>query len=77
MNINLSNKPKDPNKGKFGHECNRTVCENTQAKWHNNSTQKYYCASCAILINRANPEFTEQHGYPICQYDEFNTENKL
>lgn len=74
---NPNKKTRDPKKGEFGQECNRTVCDSQYAKWYNNSTRKYYCAACASLINRVNPEFREEHGYPLCQYDEFNTENKL
>lgn len=54
-------------KGEFGKECNRTVCENKNAKWYNCSTQKYYCAECANLINRVNPEFTKENGFPLCK----------
>ena len=41
-------------KGTYQGECNRTVCKNTNATFYNHSTQKYYCSSCAGLINSAN-----------------------
>lgn len=53
-------------KGDFNGECNRTVCNDGRANWYNISARKYYCAACANLININNPEFTKEHGFPLC-----------
>jgi hypothetical protein len=36
--------------GRMG-ECNRTACTNVPAFWYNNSTQRWYCQTCAQRIN--------------------------
>ena len=41
-------------KGQFNGVCNRTACSNTGAVYYNLSTKKYYCPTCAELINKAN-----------------------
>jgi hypothetical protein len=42
-------------KGMMAGSCNRTACQAPQsAFYYNKSTQKFYCASCAKLINDAN-----------------------
>lgn len=38
-------------KGEYKGECNRTVCGTKNAMFYNNSTEKYYCGSCAHAIN--------------------------
>ena len=49
-----------PDKGLKGGSCNRRACQAPGAMWFNHYTDKYYCRSCAHLINRGNPE-----GWPI------------
>ena len=41
-------------KGDYNSICNRTACSNGRAVFYNLSTRKYYCPSCAKLINEAN-----------------------
>ena len=48
--------PKNPNpdaalKGVQGGNCNREACQMPHADWYNRGTSKYYCASCARMIN--------------------------
>lgn len=47
-----------PLKGKYQGICNRTSCqvehEASSVEYWNKSTEKYYCAQCAFLINEAN-----------------------
>lgn len=43
-----------PKKGMKNGDCNRSVCMNKNAEYYNYSTYKYYCASCAVLINDEN-----------------------
>ncbi len=42
-------------KGVFNGNCNRTACQQPPATWWNPNTQAYYCAYCAMLINRHVP----------------------
>jgi hypothetical protein len=54
-------------KGDFGKECNRTACSNQEADYYNYSTQMYYCAECAQLINYYNKaEAKELFGHDLC-----------
>lgn len=47
--------------------CNRrSACTENNAEWFNSSTKKYYCAKCAALINRANPEVKSSTGIDLC-----------
>lgn len=66
--FSLVNKSKSPNeptnkaiKGLANGECNRTACTNKNAKWFNSSTEKYYCGTCAYLINSYTPH--------LCKFD--------
>lgn len=43
--------PNPAHKGVFGKNCNRQACQKPGATWWNIGTHKYYCASCAHLIN--------------------------
>ena len=54
-------------KGEKNGECNRTVCTGKNANYFNHSTLKYYCSSCAELINDANREYsTGRFGHELC-----------
>ena len=53
-------------KGRLNGSCNRSCCLQPGANWFNHSTMKHYCRECATLINRANPEFVQESGHPIC-----------
>lgn len=44
-------KPENPDKGDRGGSCNRRVCQAPDAWWFNRSTERFYCESCANLIN--------------------------
>lgn len=50
--------------------CNRAVCTNTDPEYWNNSTRKYYCESCAIWINKENPEYKVIHKHDLCETQE-------
>ena len=41
-------------KGKYLGKCNRSSCLIEPAEYYNSSTQKYYCETCALLINEVN-----------------------
>ncbi len=54
-------------KGAYNNECNRTACNNPNAKWYHYLTEKYYCSGCATLINDANrTEAYELFGHNLC-----------
>ncbi len=53
-------------KGDYGDECNRMRCENNDAVFFNRSTLKYYCITCAIVLNKSNPDAEELFGGPLC-----------
>ena len=40
-----------PDKGEKGGSCNRTACQQPDAKYFNKATEAYYCETCAELIN--------------------------
>lgn len=44
---------KEPKKGEYGGECNRTACKNTNAQWYNKVTEAFYCTKCARMINES------------------------
>ena len=46
------NTPDPKLKGVEGGNCNRTACQQPNAVWYNEGTQKYYCRNCAITIQR-------------------------
>jgi hypothetical protein len=43
------------NKGEANDVCYRTACGNEPATYYNLSTHKYYCTSCAHLLNTYSP----------------------
>ena len=54
-------------KGEKGGICNRTACENSGAVYFNFSTEKYYCPSCAELLNDNNREEAMNiYGHDLC-----------
>ncbi len=54
-------------KGDFHGECNRTCCHNEKAEYYNHSTLKYYCESCARLLNSANEKDAwKMFGHALC-----------
>ena len=55
------------NIGKYLGTCNRqsVQCKGI-ATWYNWARQAYYCAECAGLINRANPEAIAEIGHQLC-----------
>jgi hypothetical protein len=58
-------------KGEHGGECNRSACRNDHANFYNYSTRKYYCASCASLINYYNrTDALQMFGHDLCLREE-------
>lgn len=54
-------------KGEFKQECNRTACSNADAVFYNHSTRKYYCGTCATLINKVNrADAMRMFGHDLC-----------
>lgn len=54
-------------KGDYLAECYRTVCTSRPADFFNHSTKKYYCGSCAHLINEANySDAMKKYGHDLC-----------
>lgn len=53
-------------KGIKNGNCNRTACQKPIASYYNHSTEKWYCADCATLINNANPESYRLFGHALC-----------
>lgn len=54
-------------KGEYGEECNRTACSNNKAIYFNHSTRKYYCKTCALMLNSANYwESQDMFGHNLC-----------
>lgn len=51
--------PNPAHKGVFGKNCNRQACQQPGATWWNIGTYKYYCASCAHLINQGARMYNE------------------
>lgn len=59
------------NKGDYDAECNRTSCDNQNAKYYNFSTKRYYCTHCASIINLHNyKDSIELYGHALCIYGE-------
>ncbi len=52
-------------KGVEGGNCNRTACQAPDAVWFNTGTQKYYCRSCAIDIQRSANDFSPHDEEPM------------
>lgn len=66
-------------KGELHGECNRTACSNTNARFYNHSTLKYYCTPCAQLINQHNHNDSMRlYGHALCTLVnvEVNTETE-
>lgn len=62
--------PLTPQKGLKGGNCNRTACQKPGAQFFNHSTKKYYCQTCAMLINRANHnDAMAMLGHALCTYE--------
>lgn len=57
-------------KGEYKGSCNRTACQTPDsAYYYNHSTEKYYCDTCADLINRVNHrDSMELYGHELCTY---------
>ena len=55
-------------KGKYLGLCNRSVCLKPGADYWNNGSLAYYCANCAELLNRYNPDWPKQ---PLCIHETF------
>lgn len=54
-------------KGVFNGNCNREACQSPGATFYNFSTERYYCQSCARLINDANrTQAMELYGHDLC-----------
>ncbi len=54
-------------KGEFSGECNRTACNNKNARFFNHSTTKYYCTPCAQQINTVNMSDAQRlFGHNLC-----------
>jgi len=56
-----------PDKGEKGGSCNRVACQQPGANHFNYSTQKYYCETCAEMLNDYNrKESMELFGHDLC-----------
>lgn len=53
-------------KGTFRGLCNRTACQSPGAVYYNQSTRRYYCGPCAILLNRENSGARDMFGSALC-----------
>jgi hypothetical protein len=54
-------------KGAYNGLCNRKACQLPGAQYYNHSTQLYYCATCAELINHANRMDAQRlYGHELC-----------
>ena len=54
-------------KGIKNGRCNRTACQKPDAVYYNHSTMKYYCKSCADMLNEYNKkEAFELYGHKLC-----------
>lgn len=58
-------------KGEHGSTCNRSACQTElPAYFYNHSTRKYYCSTCADLINEANKDDAMRiFGHDLCTYE--------
>ena len=64
-------------KGEYQGECDRPACSNIKAEYFDYSTRKYYCESCAKIINMENELYAHSmYGHDLCIKEEMN-ENKL
>lgn len=65
-------------KGEYNQECNRTACSNKNATFYNFSTLKYYCASCAKLINQHNHgDSLRLFGHELCIHQDTDVEPEV
>ena len=54
-------------KGEYQGECNRSACSNPKAEYFDYSTRKYYCASCAKIINMENELYAHSmYAHDLC-----------
>lgn len=71
-NATNNNPKKDENpidKGEYDGSCNRSACLKPHARYYNHSTQKYYCATCAHMINDMNrADAMRLYGHELCVY---------
>ena len=78
FSCHLCEAEKDPGfvarKGEKGENCNVRSCQKPGAFYYNKSTRKYYCTSCALLINSANRQDSmELYGTPdLCEREKQN-----
>lgn len=57
-------------KGMKNGNCNRTACQKPGAVYYNHSTEKYYCAECATMINDMNrTDAIRLYGHDLCTLD--------
>ncbi len=52
-------------KGVEGKNCNVTACQQPDAVWFNEGTQKYYCRGCAIKIQRSANDYAQRGEEPM------------
>lgn len=68
-----TNKAELEGKGEKGQRCNRTACQAPGAYWFNHSTRKYYCGTCADIINDDSTKFRDTYleslGHPLLTID--------
>lgn len=70
---NSSIQPVNPEmvKGAYLGLCNRRACLQPGAEWFNHSTRKYYCHSCAKLLNEVNADWAiPEFGHDLCTHGE-------
>jgi len=62
-------------KGEYLGKCNRSACLAIPATHYNYSTQKYYCAACASIINDMNRrDALRMFGHDLCLPGPINSE---
>lgn len=67
-----TDKPIGELKGEKGGNCNRSACQAPGAYWYNHSTQKYYCETCADVLNKDRfnaADAARLYGHPLCTLD--------
>lgn len=64
-------------KGKLNGKCNRTACQQPGAVYYNHSTRAYYCAECADLINKVNPESKRIYSHDLCTLEKIPINTRL
>ena len=53
QSLRKESKTNNVDKGDFNGECNRGACTKRNAIWYNSPMYKYYCTSCARMINES------------------------